>query len=53
MNPLPASLKKPFRGILFDFDGTIIDIEELHLAAISDFIINDIIWHGRDIDITL
>ncbi len=33
MNLLPQSLQRPFHGILFDLDGTIIDSEELHLTA--------------------
>lgn len=30
---LPEALRQPFKGILFDLDGTLIDSEELHYAA--------------------
>ncbi len=30
---LPKTLQQPFKGILFDLDGTIIDSEELHYTA--------------------
>lgn len=46
MNLMPQSLQKPFHGILFDLDGTIIDSEELHYAAFKQALQE----YGYDLD---
>ncbi|MFA6475713.1 MAG: HAD family phosphatase [Patescibacteria group bacterium] len=43
---LPSSLQQPFKGILFDLDGTIIDSEDFHYAAFKQALSE----YGYDLD---
>lgn len=43
---LPSSLQQPFKGVLFDLDGTIIDSEEMHYAAFKQALME----YGYDLD---
>lgn len=43
---LPESLRQPFKGILFDLDGTLIDSEELHYAAFQQALLE----YGYDLN---
>lgn len=47
MNPyLPTSLQQPFKGVLFDLDGTLIDSESMHYAAFKQALLE----YGYDLD---
>ncbi len=43
---LPSTLQQPFKGVLFDLDGTIIDSEEMHYAAFKQALME----YGYDLD---
>lgn len=43
---LPAALRQPFQGVLFDLDGTLVDSEALHYAAFKQALLE----HGYDLD---
>lgn len=43
---LPTSLQQPFKGILFDLDGTLIDSEGMHYAAFKQALSE----YGYDLD---
>ena len=43
---LPEALRQPFKGILFDLDGTLIDSEELHYVAWKQALLD----YGYDMD---
>lgn len=45
LNILPQALQRPFSGILFDLDGTIIDSEGLHYQAFAEALRE----HGYDL----
>lgn len=43
---LPSSLQQPFKGILFDLDGTLVDSEAMHYAAFKQALLD----YGYDVD---